>query len=588
MTPRHIGRTLPSGRLRLELAVGVTLALAAAFAVAAHSANSRDAASTEFAPTIEREVPGSGSPGPVPAASVPRPVPQAIAGSNPELGVHFSGLNFQDQRTADGGSQFSLEPPDQGLCVGSGSVVETVNDILAVYDTNGTKLSGPIALNPFFTNDHAIVRSTPPVFGTFIADPKCYYDPAAQRFFLTALTIARDSRTGAFTGHTDVRIAVSKTSTPTASPSDWTFTTIDTTNDGSNGTPDHDGCPCLGDQPLIGADANGFYVTTNEFSLFGDEFNGAQIYALSKADLVAGDPTPTIQRIEGTPLPSSYGNGPPYSLQPATSPSSSDFVTANNGTEYLLGALEFGKFPFSLDNRIAVWALTNTGSLDTATPDVHFDDVVVTSQVYGLPPNIQQKNGPLPLAAATKQSQESLIDGGDDRMQTAVWAAGRLWGAGDTVVKTPQDTTQVGITWYSLIPSVTRTGQVSATVANHGYVSVEGNSVTRPAIAMNPSGSGAIVFTLAGKDHYPSAAYTTLSSSGTGSVHVAAAGTKPADGFSGYKVFGNAGVERWGDYSAGAVDPATGKLWLATEWIEGNVGFPFLANWNTSVFQLNP
>src|SRR5581483_615195 len=155
-----------------------------------------------------------------------------------------------------------------------------INDVFAVYDTSGNKLSGPTALNPFYTGDHAIVRSTPPVFGAFISDPKCYYDPASGRFFMTVLTLARDPSTGAFTGDTDVRIAVSKTSTPTTSPGDWTFTTIDTTNDGSNGTPEHDGCPCLGDQPLIGADANGFYVTTNEFSLFGDEFNGAQIYAV--------------------------------------------------------------------------------------------------------------------------------------------------------------------------------------------------------------------------------------------------------------------------------------------------------------------
>ena len=38
-----------------------------------------------------------------------------------------------------------------------------------------------------------------------------------------------------------------------------------------------------GDQPLIGADRNGFFITTNEFSIEGPEFNGAQIYAFDKA-----------------------------------------------------------------------------------------------------------------------------------------------------------------------------------------------------------------------------------------------------------------------------------------------------------------
>src|SRR5204862_5510073 len=39
------------------------------------------------------------------------------AKSNPELKLSFDGLNHRAQRTANGGNQFSLEPPDQGLCV---------------------------------------------------------------------------------------------------------------------------------------------------------------------------------------------------------------------------------------------------------------------------------------------------------------------------------------------------------------------------------------------------------------------------------------------------------------------------------------
>jgi hypothetical protein len=46
-----------------------------------------------------------------------------------------------------------------------------------------------------------------------------------------------------------------------------------------------------GDYPHIGADANGIFITTNEFSLFGPGFYGAQIYALSKEALVSGAPS---------------------------------------------------------------------------------------------------------------------------------------------------------------------------------------------------------------------------------------------------------------------------------------------------------
>src|SRR5262245_45033672 len=37
-----------------------------------------------------------------------------------ETATSFRGLNFFDQRFANGGNQFSLEPPDQGLCAGGG------------------------------------------------------------------------------------------------------------------------------------------------------------------------------------------------------------------------------------------------------------------------------------------------------------------------------------------------------------------------------------------------------------------------------------------------------------------------------------
>src|SRR6478672_328523 len=46
------------------------------------------------------------------------------AKSNPTLGASFEGLNLYQQRYARGGNQFTVEPPDQALCVGNGFVVE--------------------------------------------------------------------------------------------------------------------------------------------------------------------------------------------------------------------------------------------------------------------------------------------------------------------------------------------------------------------------------------------------------------------------------------------------------------------------------
>ena len=60
----------------------------------------------------------------------------------------FAGINHLDQRTAGtgayAGTQFSLEPPDQALCVGNGYVVESVNTAIRVYSASRRRSDGSI------------------------------------------------------------------------------------------------------------------------------------------------------------------------------------------------------------------------------------------------------------------------------------------------------------------------------------------------------------------------------------------------------------------------------------------------------------
>src|SRR5262249_59099573 len=53
--------------------------------------------------------------------------------STPAFNSGFEGLTHYQQRYSRGGNQFSVEPPDQGMCVGNGHVVEVVNDVFNVY-----------------------------------------------------------------------------------------------------------------------------------------------------------------------------------------------------------------------------------------------------------------------------------------------------------------------------------------------------------------------------------------------------------------------------------------------------------------------
>ena len=537
---------------------------------------------------VNREIPHSGlSAARVPASHVPSPAGNPVASANPGF-VGFNGLSHFDQRFAGTGiytnTQFSLEPPDQALCVGNGRVLESVNTALRVFTTNGTAVTGAIPLNQFFNLKPEIDRVNV-VFGDFTSDPKCHYDAATDRFFLTLLRLGVNPANGAFTGASNILLAVSQSGDPAGA---WSLYSIDTANDGSNGTPTHTACPCFGDQPLIGADANGFYISTNEFPIFAGGFNGAQIYAISKTALAANPATlPAVQTINAGAIAAPDG-GIWYTVQPATTPPGGTYAGASGGTEYLMSALDFSG---TLDNRIAVWALTNTSSLDTATPSLALSNAIVASEVYGQPPDAQQRPGPTPLgdslSSHSPKEKLELIAGNDDRMNQVVYTNGKLWGAVNTVVKTQNGPTRVGIAYFAVAPSVSG-AVVSGTMAAQGYVAVNQQNVMYPSIGINSAGRGAMVFTLVGPDVYPSAAYVTLDDvHGAGAVHIAGAGAGPEDGFTGYKGEGADGrTARWGDYSAAAVD-ANGDIWLATEYIPGGAR-SVLANWGTFISRVTP
>jgi len=173
----------------------------------------------------------------------------------------FAGINHHEQRfQVDGGNQWSLEPPDQALCVGGGYVFEAVNNAVAVYDTSGNQLAMD-SLNHFFGYPVELDRSTGVAGPKQTTDPSCLFDPSTGRFFVTILTYDSDAAGNPLpSGTNTIDVAVSSTISPVGS---WSITHIDVTDDGSNGTPSHPGCPCIGDYPHIGVDANGFYVTTN-------------------------------------------------------------------------------------------------------------------------------------------------------------------------------------------------------------------------------------------------------------------------------------------------------------------------------------
>ncbi|MEA2581864.1 MAG: hypothetical protein QOE83_2756 [Actinomycetota bacterium] len=580
-------------------------------------------------PEVEAEKDGPQGGSAVLNGNIRPPSAGSIPASQSTAGVlsRFQGLNHFDSRYSGGGNAFSGEPPDQGMCVGGTYVFEIVNSVVQVYTKGGKPLiagdkafpDGPsvgLTLNEFYGLPPAFVRPDGP-FGPFMFDTACLYDPSTGRWFATAANLDEDPVTGDFIGTGQVWLAVSTSSNPLGS---WNIWSIDTTNNGENGSPDH-GCLdgyCFGDYPQIGLDANGFYITTNEFEFFGDGFNGSQLYALSKQDLVGGTTDPTMALFEN--VPTATYNDLSYTMQPVNAlPADRD--TSAGGTMYF--GMSGSPYTVGLANSIALYGLSNTSSLNTNTPHLALEETSVTTQAYATPGFAQQENGPMPLLSCVNDPScigvrypnikaPSVLDAGNSGKVYGAWlhdgdvylttgtpltGSGAAWyNTGNGSWKAIKQRT--GVAWFVLHPADAGAG-LSASLQRDGYVAVAGTNLTHPSIVVGPTGAGAIGATLVGPNNYPSAAVARFAPGEAPTVvQLIGQGVGPNDGFT---ATGEGGYDpRWGDYGAATVTPG-GTMWFASEYtaqrctvaefnVDTTCGYTrtFYANWSTHITSIKP
>lgn len=454
----------------------------------------------------------------------------AAAGTSGPTGTRledFNGVSSRDSEVTNYDQRF--EPPDQGLCAGNGFVIEAVNSAYAIYTTGGKRIRGPFNINDLFN-----------VGGEeFTSDPRCYYDPTTHRWFATIIFL-NDSFTSG-----DILVAVSRSSDPTGLWMQYQFNTDD---------PGGDGCPCFGDQPRMGIDRNNIYLSADEFSINGPEYNGGEIFAVAKSDLISG--ANAVHFVQYSHL--SSGGSLALGIEPALS-------SGNPGAEFFLNSLDPNG---TTDNRIGVWALTH-GDLVASGGTPQLSTIVINSETYGRPPAAQQKGS------------TSTLDSGDDRMQQVQDIRGRVWGELTTSVTVPGDPQpRSGAAWFTVNPTVTNGAITNAVITRQGYVVKKGNDIIYPALQADHAGRAAMVFTLTGPDRYPSAAYAVLPATGDsfGPVQVAASGTGPYD----------PNATRWGDYSFASLEPAADVVWLATEYVPpvSSQTSTRTRNWGTRVIEV--
>lgn len=153
-------------------------------------------------------------------------------------------------------------PPDPVGDVGPNHYVLMYNSQFAIYSKVGVLLTGPADINTIWAG------FTGPCQDENSGDPVVLYDPIADRWLITQFTADGPTYFNC--------VALSTTSDPSGTYYRWAFTT------GTN----------FPDYPKYGVWPDAYYISTREFA--GAPFAGVGAYAVDRAQMVSGNPSPTM------------------------------------------------------------------------------------------------------------------------------------------------------------------------------------------------------------------------------------------------------------------------------------------------------
>jgi hypothetical protein len=503
------------------------------------------------------------------ASAVPHAPNLPITNAHGMPTAQANGLNSYNQESIGG---YDLTPPDEALAEGNGFVLQAVNNVFQITDTNFGHVTNQESMENFWAPATLITGYDS------VSDPRAYYDNVTRKWYVTEAAYNANSTAGAA-----VYIAVSTTSDPL---SIYNIYVLDVSFDGTVCGADG----CFGDQPLLGMDSHALYISTNSFDNDTGVFNGAQYYIIDSTALAAGLIFPNLIHIDigadfntpegfnGCGTPNLYFGFCWYSVNPATSPNRSQTV-GGNGTELAMSALDWLG---SVDNRIAVWVATNTATISQVSPAIGFGYIYGVGQSYGFPftdtpffsPYAEQPssgNTPLCDFFVGPFCEPGPIANNDDRMLDVKAIAGntfQLWGGlnTDALVADPIGHLhrRSAIAWFNVQGTIGCGFLCSIGWHNYGYIANWNNDVVFPAIGVATTGTNAaIVYTLTGNTNFPSVGVSKVTSTTqVTSIGNVRAGQDVLDDFAWYFF----ATPRFGDYSAAVGDGRT--IYLGTEYIQ--------------------
>jgi hypothetical protein len=415
-------------------------------------------------------------------------------------------------------------PPDTYGAAGPDHLMTMLNTQVRIQDKSGTP-SSTVSLSSFWS---ALPANT----ATF--DPRVQYDALHGRWI--AVCAANPGSVSS-----KINFAISSTSDPTGI---WTFYQLPADTLGS-------GPAAWADYPCLGFNGSWIVVTANMFSVSGNTFQGARMWAINASSVVSGGII--AYRMFPTKFDLAGGvNG--FTLQPCVTYGAGDtlYVVDNSG-------LYAGN-----DTTFLVRLSRITG-----TPSNPQWSVVPNSSFAGTGLFRVANNFNRSQIDASQQGTSTLISTGDSRLLSAAYRGGRIWcthsgGLPAKILPTPDRT---ALFWYQLNPL----GMPNPTVQSGMIDGGTGVHYFFPSIAANAAGDACLGFTRSDASRFAEAAFA-------GRLATDPAGTmQPIQqlkaGESSYSKFFSGTENRWGDYSNTCVDPTDDlTFWTIQEYAAQNIG----------------
>ena len=429
-----------------------------------------------------------------------------IIGGGTGQAMFTIGTNFTGTTALTSPSPF-ISPPDTMGGVGNNHIIEILNNGYAVYDKATGMQLFTSGLEQFFIDAGLPARGA----GEFVTDPRVVFDPTVNRWFVVAID-ANPANIG--TASNNVLLAVSLTDNPLDGFTGLEFVadTVDMNR--------------LGDYPTLGVDADGVYITTNNFN---PGFSDVSVYSIPKADLLAAVPTlANMTRFEVTDS-TMFGD----TIQPVIDFGPSDGITNLLATEGFGGGSNLV--------RADITGSGGPGAVLGAPVDVP-----VLFYAPG-PPGLQPSGALLDNVSPRFGSNVVKVGG-------SIWAAHAVQGVTGTSA----------VRWYEI-------DATTNTVLQTGEINDPQLDFLDPSIAVNAAGAVVIGFTGTGLTQSASSMAAYGSTDAMGVTTFQAPQILQA-GIGSYNTGG--GFSRWGDYSATVVDPNDpNTFWTFQEFSNG--GFDF-------------